>query len=313
MKLKNILLTLMAIFLFSFFILPWLIPVSHTGNVDIKSFPESQYISIYGTNIHYRTWPSANTNKSCGKVLLIHGFSGSTFSFRKLVPLLTRAGYSVTAVDLPAYGYSDRNIGDHTLPDPLLCLYLLLHLNKETKDFSPWTLAGHSMGASVAGELAGAYPKICRKLILIDGVPALRPGNAGTGGLLTTALFRRWTNIIGKWIIQESRVQKLLESAYGQPPKPEDVFGYLTPLKIPNTPDAILKKFRYGEKMGFHPLPDTLSVTLIWGEKDTWIPPSVGKRFLGERPQSKALWIPEAGHCPMETEAEKCMEGFVCQ
>jgi pimeloyl-ACP methyl ester carboxylesterase len=313
MKVKKIALVLMGILIFSFFILPWLIPVTETSDQPVNPFPESRYISIYGTQLHYRTFQPEHPSPACGKIMLIHGFAGSTFSFRKLYPLLTRLGYTVTAVDLPAYGYSDRKIGHHTLPDPMLCLYLMLHLNQEWQDHTPWTLAGHSMGASVAGEIAGAYPKSCKHLILMDGVPALRPGNAGTGGLLTTALFRRWSNIIGKWMIQKNRIHKLLETAYGQTPSAEEVEGYLTPLKIYQTPEAILKKFRFGERMGFNTIPDSMRVTVVWGAKDTWIPPAVGKNFLEKRPQSQSLWISEAGHCPMETHPDRCMEALKCK
>lgn len=301
----------MGFLLFIGLIFPWLVPVGNDTQDPEKPFPESHFTGIYGTRIHYRTWNPQQV--VCGKVLLIHGFAGSTFSYRKMIHLLLQQGYQVTAVDLPAYGYSDRNIHANTLPDPILCLILMRKLDAEQQDYSPWVIAGHSMGASVAGEIAAAYPRICKRLILIDGVPALRPGNAGTGGLLTTALFRRWAAVLGKYFfITPGRIEKLLTSAYGSPAPEEAVLGYLQALQVNGTAEAILKKFRHGGKMPQGEIPSSMDIRVIWGGKDSWIPLSAGQKFIQEKPQAKLLLIENAGHIPIETHPEQCLEVFAC-
>jgi pimeloyl-ACP methyl ester carboxylesterase len=302
-----------VLFLFIGFILPWIIPVSYEGISPEKPFPESQFTEIYGTRLHYRVWNPTSHSPHCGKILLIHGFAGSTFSYRKLISPLQGMGYQIVALDLPAFGYSDRNINASTLPDAILALILLRKIDALNHDYSPWVLTGHSMGASVVAEIASAYPKICTKLILIDGVPALRPGNAGTGGLLTSALFRRWAAILGKYFfITPGRIQKLLSSAYGSDAETEAVQGYLKPLQLPETAEAILKKFRYGGIMPPQDLPQNLEIKVIWGEKDTWIPLLVGENFLTKYPQAQLTLIPGAGHIPMETHPNLCLKVFQC-
>lgn len=308
---KKIIIGFMGFLLFIGLILPWLIPVGNDTKTPEQPFPESHFTDIYGTRIHYRNWEPEK--KVCGKVLLIHGFAGSTFSYRKMIPLLLQQGYQVTAIDLPAYGYSDRNINANTLPDPILCLILMRTIDAERQDFSPWVLAGHSMGASVAGEIAAAYPRICKQLILIDGVPALRPGNAGTGGLLTTALFKRWAGILGQYFfITPGRIEQLLTSAYGTQAPEEAVQGYLQALKVNGTAEAILKKFRYGEKMPHGELTSEINIRVIWGEKDTWIPLSVGQQFIEKKPHAKLTIIENAGHIPIETHPDQCLDVFQC-
>jgi len=310
---KKIFLIMGAFILFVGLILPWFIPISDRLPTPEKPFVESQFSEIYGTRLHYRIWKPASTQKPCGKILLVHGFAGSTFSYRKLIAPLQELGYQIVALDLPAYGFSDRNIQASTLPDLVLCLILLRKLDAQNKDYSPWILAGHSMGASVVSELAAAYPRICQKLILIDGVPALRPGNAGTGGLLTTALFRRWAAILGKYVfITPDRIQKLLTSAYGIEAEEEAVQGYLRPLQLPETAEAILKKFRFGGNMPQQEIPHHLDISIIWGEKDTWIPLAIGEKFLKKHPQAKLTLIPNAGHIPIETHPELCLPVFHC-
>jgi pimeloyl-ACP methyl ester carboxylesterase len=305
---KKILIGIALTLVFGIFILPWLIPVTHAEPVDNPDapFPESRFIQIYGTQIHYRYW-AADTNTTPHKtpVLLVHGFSGSTFGYRYMVPALRKAGHSVVAIDLPAFGYSDRNIVSAQLPDPLLCLYLMLTLEPE----SPWIVVGHSMGASVVSDLTALYPRKVHARILLDGVPRLRPGNAGTGGLFTTALFRRWANVLGKYyFFKPNRIEALLASAYGPEVKPgaADVNGYLEPLRLPGTAEAILKKFRYAQGMPSIEIPDSIPTLLIWGEQDSWIPISVGKSYHEKNPETQWFSIPGAGHCPMETHPDIC-------
>src|SRR5437879_12384032 len=49
-------------------------------------------------------------------VVLIPGFFGSAFSFRKVVPLLAQAGYQPIIVEPPATGFSTRpEHGDYSL------------------------------------------------------------------------------------------------------------------------------------------------------------------------------------------------------
>lgn len=305
---KKILIFISLLLLFLICILPWLIPVSNAEPADLHTqpFPESRYMDIYGTQIHYRYWASeTDSTNPKAPVLLVHGFSGSTFGYRYMVPALRKAGHSVVAIDLPAFGYSDRNIVRSQLPDPLLCLYLMLTLKPE----SPWIVIGHSMGASVVSDLTALYPRVVAARILLDGVPRLRPGNAGTGGLFTTALFRRWANILGKYyFFKPNRIEALLASAYGPEIKPglEDVNGYLQPLCLPGTAEAILKKFRYAQSMPTLEIPDSIPTLLIWGEEDSWIPIQVGKSYHEKNPETQWLSIPGAGHCPMETHPDMC-------
>ncbi|MCI0777979.1 MAG: alpha/beta fold hydrolase, partial [Chloroflexi bacterium] len=59
------------------------------------------YLDIDGTAIHY---VEAGRGED---VVLIHGWNGSTFSFRYTIPELAQR-YRVIAIDLMGYGYSAR-------------------------------------------------------------------------------------------------------------------------------------------------------------------------------------------------------------
>lgn len=306
--LKKILLFTILFILICLFVIPWLIPSGGAQKAaEIHApFTESQTIDIYGTVIHYRHWePTAMVSEQKAPVLLVHGFSGSTFSFRYMIPALRAQGHRVVAVDLPAFGYSDRDIQVHQLPDALLCLFLMLQ-HEATK---PWIVMGHSMGASVVSDIAAAYPRVVSARVLIDGVPQLRPGNTGMGGIFTSAIFRRWANLLGKYFFfTPKRIQSLLASAYGPEvvPTTSDVNGYLEPLLLPGTAEAILKKFRYASAVQPKEVPENIPTLLIWGASDSWIPIRVGESYHQKHPNTQWTVISGAGHNPMETHPDAC-------
>ena len=85
-------------------------------------------------------------------MFMIHGFGCDTTFFDELVERYTKEGIKCVRVDLPDFGYStreDKNI--HFVPQ-ITMLYDLM--DKLDPDKSGWILVGHSMGGSVALEMA---------------------------------------------------------------------------------------------------------------------------------------------------------------
>ncbi len=85
-------------------------------------------------------------------MFMIHGFGCDTTFFDELVERYTKEGIKCVRVDLPDFGYStreDKNI--HFVPQ-IPMLYDLM--DKLDTDKSGWILVGHSMGGSVALEMA---------------------------------------------------------------------------------------------------------------------------------------------------------------
>jgi hypothetical protein len=89
-------------------ILPYLLPVNQQ-KVDFKNppFAESKFMSIDGKRWHYRQFEPSDSAR--GTMILVHGFSGSTFSWRKNQQVFADSGYRVISVDLPAFGFSEKD------------------------------------------------------------------------------------------------------------------------------------------------------------------------------------------------------------
>jgi pimeloyl-ACP methyl ester carboxylesterase len=122
----------------------------------------------YGLPVHYVQLESirmAYVEKGSGDpILFIHGLGGNAAHWMPLVDRLS-ASYRCIVVDLPGYGWSDKN-----LPfDQNLVRYdaAMLYRFARRMKLRKIVVAGHSMGAQIAMTLALDHPKLLRRLVLI--------------------------------------------------------------------------------------------------------------------------------------------------
>lgn len=291
-------------------VVPYLIPVPAYEPAAVTSpYTNGRFIEIDGVRLHYRTWSGAGEPR--GNVCLIHGFCGSTYSWEETAPWMAGEGYNVVAVDLPAFGYSDRRPGIvHSNSHRAALVWSLLDGLGEEWGLGPdatWTLMGHSMGGRVIGAMAQLGPDQTDRLIFVDATYGPRnPGGPGLmGALLTFGPLQRWVEIIAaRTQFTAPNIEALLTSAMGQTPSEETVQAYLAALQVPRTASAILDQFAADEPFHHNPQAITAPALLIWGADDTWVPLQAGKRLESDLPNARLETIEGAGHNPMETHPE---------
>ena len=272
--------------------------------VNEKPFFNSHFTTVDKTKFHYRAW--IPKNKATRKVLLIHGFSGSTISYRKNIDTLVSQGALVVAVDLPAFGFSDKSdTANYGIENTFNAINKITSFY-DTACADKFIVVGHSMGAAVAGVYASNFPQKVKSVILIDGAPFQNPG----GGWLAKILFgypplKRWANVLCKhYFAKPDKFKELLSSAYGEPADTSAINGYLYPFCYKNSGSAIFKmttadnNFVFN-KDGFKNIP----LLVIWGKNDNWLPISLRDKFINKFPEAKNYVVDNAGHCPMETKA----------
>ena len=101
-------------------------------------------------------------------MVLVHGFGGQTYSYRRLIPGFAR-DHRVIAVDLKGYGYSERNPHTgltHTAQATMLKSLL------DRLGVARATFVGHSMGGAVVQRFAVAYPEMVDALVLAASASA---------------------------------------------------------------------------------------------------------------------------------------------
>ncbi|MFA5858247.1 MAG: alpha/beta hydrolase [Elusimicrobiota bacterium] len=276
---------------------------------DVLPFENSRYTNVNGIDLHYRLWKTVDGGK--GNVLFVHGFMGSTFSWRKNAGIVNAAGYNVVAVDLPAYGYSSKKTGfDHSIKKRAELLWGLLK-KLESQGVVPypgWNLVGHSMGGKVVAEMAVQKPELTSKLVLVDPAMFERKKNSfGSGEMLKRKDVREnFERIIVEKFVNKKGIQQFLDSAYGQKASHEEVEGFLTPLLVPGTIEAILDSFITAASDEDVKVENIKAQALIiWGAEDSWVKIDIGKKLLKRINGSTLYVIKKAGHCSPETNSEE--------
>ena len=134
---------------------------------------------INGLRIHMLEAGFETPGRPC--ILLLHGFPELAWSWRRLMPLLSAAGFHVVAPDLRGYG---RTTGWDTGDDNGLASFRLLNAVRDALGLvsalgyrSVAAVAGHDFGSPVAAWCALVRPDVFRSVALMSapfaGPPAL--------------------------------------------------------------------------------------------------------------------------------------------
>jgi len=279
--------------------LPYLFPAQEAMEIPAKPFVNSNFIVVNKTRIHYRVWKP----DSVGYIFFfVHGFSDSTLCFLKNIDILQKNNCLVVAIDLPAFGYSDKgDTADYAMENVFSIIDTLTGLH--AKPGQKWHWVGHSMGASVAGTYAAVNPEKVLSLTLIDGVPVKVDKAIGFGNsLLKFPPLLRWADVVAAEMSNFETFKGLVNSAYACIPDSEAVNGYLQPFLYKGSGSAIFRMAAMQKGIDFkEDNLDHFSVNIIWGSKDTWLPIDGMRNFLQKHPKARGSVINGAGHCPMET------------
>lgn len=246
-------------------------------------------ISVRGVGVHYR---EAGTGSP---VLLIHGFGGSTFSFRHLLPVLART-FRVIALDLQGFGYSDRP------PDAdysETAAARLVHDFMEAIGIERAALIGHQMGGSIALRVVATWPEKVERLVLVaSGADWTRPRRG------TARIMRPFLPLVAAFTFQTPRLRKrLLRGAvYDADFLTDEVLqGYFLPFRIRGSMRALSKMMLDRTKDGPIPLAQiSQPVLLLWGSDDRWLPLEHARRLQENLPNARLEVIPRSGHLVLE-------------
>lgn len=135
-----------------------------TGGQNTFPFADSRYYTYGDYSLHYRVVPAAGQEK--GRILMLHGFLCSTYAWRNMASAMAAQGYECVLVDLPDFGYSTRETEETTVVPRE---ELVISLMQSIAPMREWIVAGHSMGGSVAVNIAIEQP--LRALLLYCPCP----------------------------------------------------------------------------------------------------------------------------------------------
>lgn len=203
-------------------------------------------------------------------VVLLHGLGGSGRWWGRNVPALA-ARYRVHVVDLVGFGES-RGGGPFAIAGAEeILLGWLDRLGLERV-----ALVGHSMGGRIAAELAADAPARVERLVLVNAA-LFAAGGERARRLPVWGLAGSWRSTAPDFL------PLLALDALRTDPRA----FWRAAIELLTT-DAEAK------------LPRVSAPTLlVWGERDTLVPPAVGERIARLLPRAELVSIPGAGHNPM--------------
>ncbi|MBN1298940.1 MAG: alpha/beta hydrolase, partial [Actinobacteria bacterium] len=268
---------------------------------------EGDFIKLRGADIYYiekkATSGQEGLKKETKNIILVHGLGGGVFTFRNNIDAIADSGFNVYAIDLKGFGYSERLLkSDYSHEEQA---EILLEFMEEKKIKSA-TVAGHSMGGRISIIAFDKQPVKFDGLILIDSAGLEENG----APVFASILGQPFVDILYYNIFLNSeRFKDFLSSAFYSKDfvNSEVASNYLEPFKVKNTNLAyryILKgNTPYDIKSALSKI--NIPVLIVWGQNDGWIDIKNAYAFNNLIAGSSIVIIENAGHVPMEEQAEE--------
>ncbi len=260
-------------------------------SVPINELKEknSLFVKVKGRQFHYQKYGS-------GKPLfLMHGFAGSTYTWRNVIPLLAQH-YAVYAFDLPGFGLSDKSPeSDYDLnaqAEAVVSFIKALNLPNTA-------LAGHSMGGVIAGIATQLAPGSINKVILIDAGFY----HGGPPEFFQKLFFPFDVIMARSFYTRGVRSKSLFSSYFDKSMVTDEVIeNYLKPARSPHAADVLVKMLRTAGSDSYEGIAQRIAVPtlLIWGKQDGVVPVSDADRLHGEIKGSQLVIIDQSGHMVQE-------------
>ncbi|MBU5215034.1 alpha/beta fold hydrolase [Heyndrickxia oleronia] len=245
--------------------------------------------NIDGIDLYYEEYIN---EKAKDTFVLIHGFLSSTFSYRRLIPLLAES-YNIISVDLPPFGqsgkhylyqYSYRNMA-----------HSVLHLIKSL-DYSRIYIIGHSMGGQIALHMMKQKPDMINKGILLCSSGYLKPVKPSLKLLSHLPFFHHFV----RYYLEKSGVQKNVENVVYDHAMidAEMLRGYEEPFTDKNIFKGLAKMVRdhEGDLLSDDLKNIQIPCLLIWGEQDRVVPLAIGEKLSKDLPNAQLVILKNTGH-----------------
>lgn len=258
-------------------------------------------IKINDIHIHYELYQN---DKNKPVLVLIHGFLSSSFSFRRLIPLLQH-DFTVLSIDLPPFGKSEKSTrfvySYQNLASIVIELLELLHYSKVT-------LVGHSMGGQISLYVAKQKPELVEKIVLLSSSGYLK---RLAKSLIYSSYLPFFHVIVKQRLAKQGVHQNLLNVVHDHSLIDQEMIdGYTEPFLDNRIFMALTKMIRHRE--GDLSTEDVRSIEipslLIWGEHDRVVPISTGKRLHQDLPNSSFITLKNTGHLVPEERPEHVLE-----
>jgi pimeloyl-ACP methyl ester carboxylesterase len=261
----------------------------------------SHFANVDGMRLHYQEFGDA----SDPALLLIHGFTASTYVWKTSAPLLAERGFRVIAVDLPGFGYSEKPASyDYSIASQARTISRFMN----RIGIGRATVVGSSYGGAVSLNLALDYPERVEKLVLVDAVcndeakshPVLQLASMpGIGEVITPFILdsRRFMRV---------RMKNTLAPANHHLITDDRITSILRPLRAADGHHAVLTTSRnwHANRLERDAHLIDQPTLIVWGDQDKVIRIENGYKLHNAILNSRFVVLKDCGHVPQEEKSE---------
>lgn len=225
-------------------------------------------------------------------IVLLHGFLSSTFSFRKIIPLL-KENYNVISIDVPPFGKSGKSTHfKYSYKNIANTIIILL----EKLAIRHPILIGHSLGGQICLNILYLFPNLVKKAILLCSSGYLKRSKKH----LILSSYIPFSYLFVKHYLGKSGLERNLKNVvYDHRVIDEEMrLGYLNPFLKNDIFKALTLMIRHREEDLSGSMLQTIQTPclLIWGENDKVVPLRTAQRLKKDLPNSKLVILKNTGH-----------------
>ena len=272
---------------------------------------QQRWFEVDGTWVHTVAWEPERRDPHATPLALVHGLGGSTVNWELVgAELSNRLGTTVTALDLPGFGRTRNTQGPATFE---------AHRHVVTswlRAAGPATVAGNSMGGSIAVSLAARHPELVHGLVLVNAAYPRPTGNfdqlARTAKFAMLTLPRVATPVVNaraRRLGSEALVDATLRFVLAEP-------AQLDPAVRNRLVELAAERHQYPEAAGAYAQSggtlfrylvtrmrtdlDTISTPtmIMHGRRDQLVPVAFARAVARRRPHWQYVELAHCGHAP---------------
>lgn len=261
----------------------------------------SHFAEVDGMTIHFQEFgdPSDPT------LVLVHGYTASTYVWHSVAPLLAEKGFHVIAPDLVGFGFSEKpSWFDYSITSQARVVVRLMNV----LGIGRATLIGSSYGGAIGSTIALDYAERVEKLILVDAVcnddilahPLLKLAAVSGIGEIFTSFF------LDSKAFHRTRMKNTLAPANHHLITDERVESVHRPLAAKDAHHSVLATSRSWDACRIQDDAQYINqpTLIIWGDQDTVIPIQNGEKLFQTILNSRFVVFKECGHVPQEEKPE---------
>jgi pimeloyl-ACP methyl ester carboxylesterase len=275
----------------------------------------SNWVTAGGLSLHFSEWGPADGPA----LLLVHGTSAWSQTWRDIAGPLGEAGFRVVALDLPPFGYSHRPAdGDYSR----VAQAGIVRTFARALSLEDYVLVGHSFGGGATVEAALAEQPSLRGLVLLDVALGLDGGGLvlpvapllaipGVAGAVASATFANPLLIpygLRSFVADDAIVTGERVELYTRPLAVKDsstAIGAWMATGLMGDQSGSLTGTRAG--LGEIRLP----TLLIWGREDTATPLHQGEDIAMTLPNADLVVLDGVSHIPHIEKPQAVVEAML--